>query len=158
MMLLKKLNQKLLITKSRLCGSITKNKKGMTLIEIIIVVAILASIMAVLVTNVTQKAEQANIDQTKILQGQIQEALQYYRVHNFKYPTNLIDLVEKPAGAKRWRGPYMEKDKLKDTWDQPFEYESDGRNFKIISGGPGGEIGDDDDLIYPEPEEAESEG
>ena len=127
-----------------------KSEKGMTLIEIIIVVAILASIMAVLVTNVTEQAEDANIDQARIQMSQLEQALQLYRVHNYKYPESIQDLIVKPAGAKRWRRPYVAKEKLNDVWGNPFEYESDGKSFKIISGGPGGVVGDDDDLFYPE--------
>ena len=54
------------------------SSSGMTLIEIIIVVALLGSLMAVLVKNVMDQAE-AKEDQTRIQMGNIAAALDMYR-------------------------------------------------------------------------------
>ena len=135
----------------------TDARAGMTLLEIIIVVALLGTLGVYLITNLTQQADTAKIDQTKLAIGNIRQALQLYRVHLKKYPTTdagLQVLLENP-GDKRWRGPYLDNaNKLLDPWDAEFEYESDGRNIKITSPGPDFEIGTDDDIIWPEPSEA----
>ena len=133
----------------------------MTLIEIIIVVALLGSLMAVLVKNVMDQAEGAKEDQTRIQMGNIAAALDMYRVYSNKYPTTaegLDALIEKPSSAKRWRGPYLpNKGQLNDVWGKPFDYKSNGREYEIISGGKDQEIGTPDDIFYPAREEEEAE-
>lgn len=127
---------------------------GMSLIEIIIVVALLGTLMAYMVSNLIGQADQAKIDSSKLAMGGIDQKLQMYRIHNNKYPTSeqgLNALLTSPGDAKAWRGPYIEPNKLTDPWDQPFGYEcSDGRNFKITSAGPDGQMGSADDIVYPE--------
>ena len=134
-------------------ANLHKKEAGMTLLEIIIVVALLGTLGVYLITNLTQQADTAKIDQTKLAIGNIRQALQLYRVHMKKYPTTdagLQVLLENP-GDKRWRGPYIDNaNKLLDPWDAEFEYESDGRNVKIMSAGPDFEMGTDDDIIWPE--------
>jgi general secretion pathway protein G len=127
---------------------------GMSLIEIIIVVALLGTLMAYMVSNLTVQADQAKIDTAKLAMGNIDQKLQMYRIHNSKYPTTdqgLNALMTAPGDAKSWRGPYIEADKLTDPWDQPFTYEcGDGRTFKIMSAGPDQQAGTSDDIVYPE--------
>jgi len=142
-------------SRSRVLGG----DEGMSLIEIIIVVALLGTLMAYMVSNLMDQADQAKVDSTKLAMGNIDQKLQMYRIHNNKYPTtdqSLNALMTAPGDAKGWRGPYIEANKLVDPWDQPFTYEcSDGRNFKIISGGKDQQVGTEDDIVYPE---AKAEG
>lgn len=128
-------------------------RAGMSLIEIIIVVALMGTLMAYLVRNLIGQQEEAKKDQTKLGMGVLEQSLQLYRVHNSRYPTTeqgLDAMITAPADAKTWRGPYTEANKLSDPWGNKFQYESDGRNFKIISGGPDGTVGNADDIVYPE--------
>lgn len=132
---------------------LAEGERGMSLIEIIIVVALIGTLMAYMVSNLVGKSDEARKDQAKIAMNMIAQNLQLYRVHNNKYPTTeqgLKAMLENPDGSKGWRGPYTEADKLKDPWQNEFHYESDGRNVKIISGGPDGQFGNDDDIVYPE--------
>lgn len=116
--------------------------RGMTLIEIIIVVALLAGLMVFLVRNVTGQAEGAKRDTAKIGMNNIAQALQLYKIHNNKYPTSdqgLGALVTDPGNSKGWRGPYMETKELKDPWGNDFVYESDGNTYKVTSTANGGQ-------------------
>ena len=125
-------------------------RAGMSLIEIIIVVALMGTLMAYLVRNLIGQQEEAKKDQTKLGMGVLEQSLQLYRVHNSRYPTTeqgLDAMITAPADAKTWRGPYTEANKLSDPWGNKFQYESDGRNFKIISGGPDGTVGNADDIV-----------
>lgn len=135
--------------------SLKGNAKGMTLIEIIIVVALLATLLAILVTNITDRAESAKADASNIAMSKVAQALTLYKVHNNKYPTTeqgLKALLQDPGGdSKRWRGPYMAESEVKDGWGNDLSYESDGNTFKIICNTPGGK-----QLTYPE--ESESKG
>lgn len=129
------------------------NVVGMTLLEIIIVVALLGTLGVYLIANLTDTADQAKIDQTKIGMGNVRQALQLYRLHLKNYPSTadgLTALLES-TGDKRWRGPYLDnQNKIIDPWDMEFEYESNGRDYKIISAGPDQQLGTEDDITYPE--------
>jgi general secretion pathway protein G len=135
-------------------GRNSVGRSGMTLIEILIVVALMGTLMAYLVRNLIGTQEEARKDQTKLGMGVIEQSLQMFQVHNNgRLPTTeqtLDALVTAPSDSKTWRGPYIEPNKLNDPWGQKFQYESDGRKFKIISGGPDGQIGNADDIVYPE--------
>ena len=135
-------------------------QKGMTLIEIIIVIALLGTLMTILVTNLSDTSEKAKEDQARIAMGGIAKALQLYRVHNNKYPTTaqgLDALLNDPGESKRWRGPYIEKEKLKDPWVNAYDYTSDGRKYEIISAGADGNFGTEMDIHYPERETDEQQ-
>jgi len=134
--------------------SLANNSRGMTLIEIIIVVALLAGLMALLVTNITGKADQAREDQAKIGMVSIGQGLMLYKVNNNKYPTTdqgLQALVTDPGDTKRWRGPYIETEKLKDPWGNDYTYESDGNAYKISTTSPGGRT-----ISYPAEDESKA--
>jgi general secretion pathway protein G len=130
-----------------------KSQAGMTIIEILIVIALMGTIMTLVVTQVLDVGEGAKVDASRIGMGRLESTLQMYKIHNYRYPTTeqgLEALVTKPSDAKRWRGPYTEKGKLDDPWGTPYTYESDGKNFKIISAGPDLEMGTSDDITYPD--------
>jgi general secretion pathway protein G len=127
--------------------------RGMSLIEIIIVVALLGSLMAYMASNLIGKSEETKKDEAKLAMGVLEQSLQAYAIHNHRMPTTeqgLSALLTAPADAKSWRGPYTEPNKLKDPWDVAFGYESDGRKYKITSAGPDGQMGTGDDISYPD--------
>lgn len=128
-------------------------ESGMSIIEILIVIALMGTLMALLVTNLTGTQDEAMKDAARLGMSQLETNLQMYKVHNFRYPTTeqgLSSLVTKPSGAKRWRGPYTNETKLSDPWGNSYDFESDGRVFKIISPGIDGVVGNEDDIVYPE--------
>ncbi len=133
-----------------------KSDEGFTMVEIVLVIALMGGLIAYLVSNLVSTSEEAKKDQSRLAMGVISQSLQMYRIHNNRYPTTaqgLNSLVTDPGNAKSWRGPYIESGKLVDPWGEDFTYESDGRNFKIITGGPDFAIGGDDDISYPESKE-----
>jgi general secretion pathway protein G len=122
------------------------NNRGMTLIEIVIVVAILASLMAVLGSKVNERYQKAKVNQAKIQIGELTKALDMYYTDCFRYPTEgegLEALVsEDNASCSNWGpSPYIKKAALRDPWDREFIYESDGTSFTIISLGADGKEG-----------------
>jgi general secretion pathway protein G len=136
-------------------------EKGFSIIEIIIVIALIGTIMGIIITNLTATQDSALEDASKLAMGKIQQQLQLYRVHNGSYPTTeqgLEALVTNPGNAKKWRGPYIEAEKLKDPWGISYEYESDGRNVQMISAGKDQTLGNEDDVYYPEKSEAAAGG
>jgi len=129
-----------------------KNQKGMTLIEIMVVVAIIGSIAALVTVNVLDYLDESKVDTTKIEMKNIEGALeQFKRKHGF-YPTTeqgLNALVEKPTTGRvpdnYPKGGYLKK-LPKDAWSNEFIYTSPGQghDYEIISLGRDGQEGGED--------------
>ena len=137
------------------------NSAGVTLLELIIVIALVGSLVVYLASNLLGVGDSAKEDQSYIAMSQIGQSLQMYRVHNNRLPTaeqGLQALVQNP-GVPSWRGPYIETNKLIDPWGNPFSYEAASpRQFKIISPGIDGALGTEDDVTYPKPAQTSGEG
>jgi general secretion pathway protein G len=133
------------------------SQSGFTLIEILIVVAIMGLLMAFVANNLIKSASGAK---RTIAGGQLQkiaDSLELYRLQNGRYPTSqqgLSALVRKPTGEPAPRnyppGGYLKENQLLDPWSGPFKYESPGQNnsfaFDLSSlGGDGREGGEGDD-------------
>ena len=61
--------------------------RGMTILEIMIVIALMATIMTVLVTKLLDKNDEAKRDLSKVAMGSLKNGLDMYRLKNFHYPT-----------------------------------------------------------------------
>jgi general secretion pathway protein G len=125
---------------------------GFTLIELIVVIALVAVLAAVVAPNLLGKATEANRKSAGIQLEKIANAVELYRLETGRYPEELTDLVKKPQGVERWNGPYIRKmSQLKDPWGHELLMQRPGENgpFDIVSygsdGQPGGE-GDDADI------------
>ncbi|MDQ3235736.1 MAG: type II secretion system major pseudopilin GspG [Pseudobdellovibrionaceae bacterium] len=148
-MILKRLKRVL----QRPFGPAGEGDRGMTIIEILIVIALMSTIMAVLVSRLLDKSDDAKKQLASVSMGTLKNALDMYRLKNSKYPSTeegLNALVEAPATAKNWGGPFVEANQINDPWGQPYRYELTApRNFKIISVGVDGQEGTEDDVVYP---------
>jgi general secretion pathway protein G len=126
-------------------------RAGFTLIELMIVIVILGLLAALVAPKFLKRGEEAKITTTKVQMKNIEQALKMYKLHNSFYPTTeqgLKALVEKPETEpvpKNWKGPYMDE-VPKDAWGNDFIYISDGKHFTLISPGPDGEEGTEDDI------------
>ena len=125
---------------------------GFTLIELIVVIALLAVLAAVVAPNLLGKASDANRKSAGIQLEKIGSAVELYRLETGRYPDRIEDLAVKPQGVERWNGPYVsKKSQLKDPWGNDLVIKKPGEThkFEVISyggdGRPGGE-GDDADI------------
>lgn len=133
-------------------GSKKSNSRGgFTLIELMIVVAILGLLAYVLVPRIMERPEEARRIRAQVDIKTIESALKLYKVDTGTYPTTeqgLSALIKKPDQdpvPKNWReGGYLEGSAVKDPWGNPFEYlspGSDGKDYEIISYGYDGKQG-----------------
>ncbi len=119
------------------------NDRGMTLIEIMIVLTILGLVMGIVGVAAVSKLKEAKIDTAKLQMKAIEGALEDYLRVAGNYPTTeqgLEALVARPAGETRWKGPYIKGGKLpKDPWGEQFLYYAPGvsgeHEYEIISKG-----------------------
>ena len=113
--------------------------RGMTLIEILVVLVLLSVIMTVVAGNYIGRGEKAKADAAKIEIGQISQTLDLYKLEVGRYPTTqegLQALVSAPAGTANWNGPYWKKATVpKDPWGTEYKYSSPGANapYEIVS-------------------------
>lgn len=132
-----------------------KSQAGMTLIEIMVVVAIIGGIAGIVAVNVFGSKDKANIQLTQTQISNLMNAVEQYKLDNHKYPSTdqgLDALVKKPSSGQVPKsypeGGYMKK-LPHDAWDIEFNYASPGshgNNVEIWSNGPDGEDGTDDDI------------
>jgi general secretion pathway protein G len=108
---------------------ISTAQRGFTLIEVMIVVAILGVLATLVVVNVGGQTDKANITAAKSDLQAISQALDLYKLDNFRYPTTdqgLEALVDKPDNARNWpEGGYLKKPPT-DPWQNPYVYISPG--------------------------------
>jgi general secretion pathway protein G len=105
---------------------------GFTLLELLVVLAILGMLMAIAAPQVLKHLGTAKADAARIQVQNLSTVLDLYRLKSGRYPSEkdgLIALVEKPAGAVAWDGPYLKrKDSLLDPWGKPWVYRIPGRH------------------------------
>lgn len=118
------------------------SKKGMTLVEIMVVIAILGTLMAVVAVNVVGAMDEANADATKVQMKNIGNSLVMYAAkHKGKYPTTSEGLEK----AKKY---FPENKVPTDAWGNEFLYYSPGthgdNDYELISLGKDGAEGGED--------------
>lgn len=125
-----------------------RNNKGMTLLEIMIVLVILGGLIAILATQVQGRLKKAKINQAKIQISEYGKALDMYFTDCNSYPTSdegLQALVQAPSSCSNWGpDPYLKKVN-KDPWNKDFIYESTGNNYVLKSLGSDGREGGNGD-------------
>ena len=107
--------------------------KGFTLIEILLVVAIISSLALMIIPRLTGRSEKAKeaIAKADILTN-IPTALKLYELDNGFFPTTdqgLKALLVKPNTnpvPPVWGGPYLERKSLKDPWGRDYIYKCPG--------------------------------
>lgn len=113
-----------------------RNQKGMTLLEIMIVLVILGGIAVTLAGQVMGRFKQAKIRQAKIAIGEIGKALDMYFTDCNGYPSNeegLEALVKAPSTCSNWGpDPYLKKVN-QDPWGGAYVYESQGNTYVLKS-------------------------
>lgn len=139
-----------LVQRVRTTRALRASEAGFSLIEIIIVLGILGTLIAVLVTNLAGGQASAKKKETTVKAGQIQAQLLRFQTDMGRMPSTaegLDALVNNPGSAK-WTGPYLSDDDVKDAWGIPFEFELTSRGPQLTSAGLDTTPGTEDDQVY----------
>ncbi len=110
---------------------------GFSLIEVLLVLALIAGIGALIATNIFGQNEKAKVSQAKIAVKKISMAVDTYYIDTGNLPNKLDQLLSGSSGTNGWDGPYIKETELKDPWDQPYQFKSPGEHgpYDIISYG-----------------------
>ena len=131
------------------------HESGLTLLELLVVLSIMAAVALVVGPRVLKYVGKAKTETGALQIQNIGAALELYFLETGQYPTSqmgLQALIEKPSGVEGWDGPYLKKvSGINDPWGRVYNYRYPGEygEFDIYSLGAdnavGGE-GDDRDI------------
>jgi general secretion pathway protein G len=117
---------------------------GFTLVEMLVVITIIGLIMGLVGPRVLSYLSDSKLKTARIQIRGFGSALDLYHLDNGRYPTaseGLAALVQKPANAGGWNGPYLSGNLVpNDPWGRPYVYKFPGQHgaYDIVSLGPEG--------------------
>ncbi len=130
-----------------------RSEKGLTLIELMIVLAILGMLITIVGVNVIGNLKEARNQTAQTQIKSFETALKLYNRDCGRYPSTaagLGDLVQKPASCSRWK-KYLDRETVPaDPWGNAYEYYHPGvhgQEMEIISKGADGELNTADDIV-----------
>lgn len=131
-------------------------RSGFTLLEILIVLAIIGLLVGLAVSRFEGIFENSQTDSARLFVKQSMKIpLTSYRIHMGSYPSTeegLQALITPPQSrSDRWRGPYLESSKLPvDPWGEAYVYRYPGTqnraSYDLFSKGPDRAEGTADDI------------
>ena len=93
-------------------------KKAFTLVELMLVVIIIGTLVAMVMPRLAGRSEQAKRAAAKAdIEANISSGLDLYEIDHGSYPDNLDVLMQKVDG----KGPYLKKNPI-DPWGNPYKY------------------------------------
>src|SRR5450830_543584 len=129
-------------------SSSARRSKGFTLIELLVVLAILTMLAGLVGPRVLSLLGGAKSKTAAVQIADLEKTLELFKLDVGRFPTTaegLDALVNKPAAANGWNGPYLKGGVPNDPWGKPYKFTSptaDG-GVEILSLGadglPGGE-------------------
>ena len=131
--------------------------RGFTLLELLVVVAIIGLLAAYVGPRYFGQIGKAEVKAARAQIDALDKALEAYRLDVGRFPSSAEGLAAlnaappSTAGTARWSGPYLKKEVPLDPWGRPYVYKSPGDHgeFDLVSlgrdGAPGGS-GEDADI------------
>ena len=126
-----------------------RRQAGVTLIEMMVVVVIIALFAALVLPRMMGQADKARKTAARAQINAYLTALGSYKLDTGNYPTTeqaLQALRTKPENINGWQGPYTDKEIDNDPWGHPYLYHFPGEHGDepdLISYGADGQPGGD---------------
>lgn len=130
--------------------TLKKIKRGFSLVELMVVIAIIGLLATVVTVSVIGQKEEADRTRVQSDMKAISDALDLHRLNVGNYPSSLEGLMSNTINSNRWKGPYLKESPV-DPWGNAYEFTAgSGRagDYEITSygadGAPGGvEVNED---------------
>jgi len=131
------------------------SKSGITILEVLVVLSIIALIAAVAGPRLIGYLDRAKTETAALQTAQLRQAVQLFYIDVGRYPADgegLGVLLTAPPGTADWAGPYLETpDAIIDPWGRNYIYAApeDGGDFSVMSFGQDGVrggTGEDEDV------------
>lgn len=123
-------------------GAAGSPQAGFTLVELLVVLAIMAMLAGLVAPRVMEYFGRAKVETAKLQVENIAAAMELHRLDVGRYPTAQegLQALVAPTGAPRWQGPYLKGGAVPpDPWGRPYRYRipgTEGRSFDVYSPGP----------------------
>ena len=124
---------------------------GFTLLELLIVLAILGLLAWLATPPVLRYLETGRLTTTRAQIQNLSQALGFYANDVGQYPTTeegLVALLTAPPNMPKWNGPYVKGQLPHDGWGHEYQYKFPGEHgeYDIRSAGSDGNLGTSDDM------------
>jgi general secretion pathway protein G len=125
-------------------GETADGEAGFTLVELLVVLAILGMLVAVATPQVLKYLGRAKIDTAQIEIKSLTTGVDLFLIDVGRYPTQqegLLALVTNPGGVASWNGPYLKANSVPlDPWGHPYQYRMPGQHgdYDVFTLGPDG--------------------
>ena len=117
-------------------------RAGFTLVELLLVIAILGVLATVALMSTDGIMDDANTSATRTTISSIEQAATTWETRHFKKPDSLDRLLQ----ADGDREPLLPAKAKTDAWGNEIQYRLNGRKVEIRSAGPDGQMNTSDDI------------
>jgi general secretion pathway protein G len=131
------------------------SSRGFTLMEMLVVLAIIALITGIVGPRIFGAADKASVQAAQTQVKMLRNSVESFRLEVGRYPTTqeglnvLVKAPADPQAAARWRGPYLSENEVPlDPWKNPYQYAvpgAGGQPFALYSFGSDGKRGGEGD-------------
>lgn len=123
-----------------------KRSRGFTLVELLVVLAILTLLAGLVGPRVLGQLGGAKSKTAAVQIADIEKALELFKLDTGRFPSNdegLAALVTQPGAVAGWNGPYLKSGIPNDPWGRAYRYANPGPNggIEILSLGADGNAG-----------------
>lgn len=144
-------------------------RAGFTLIEVMIVIAIIVALAGLVGVALFARRDEAKINLVRADLGTIKHAMKLFQFDFERWPTDAEGIavlwdkskLDPEADQSKWKG-YLDEPMPTDKWDQPWVYraesDTDPTKYDLRSTGPDKEEGTDDDILGQAKAEDETGG